>query len=149
MSDTRLEHHADANSALVLVGWSEGCDLEKLLLAEQSVEIDTQGVGGELGVQPRTQSPEGVRLMSTDPKVIGELAVHRLDDLAQPVQALGSGLWELLVLIPPRHAEQMHILRVIKRSRNWRAHIAFVAQRVQRTVFRQQFRPDRQISGVG
>jgi len=40
----------------MLVGEGEGFDLQKVGDAEQAVEIDAQGMSGELGVQARAEA---------------------------------------------------------------------------------------------
>jgi hypothetical protein len=39
---------------------SQGLDLQELRLTQQSVDIDTQGMSSELGIQASAQNPKGL-----------------------------------------------------------------------------------------
>ena len=57
--------------ALVLVGEGEGLDLEPVGVPQQAVEVEAEGVGGELGVEPGAQAREGMGVMTGEAELLG------------------------------------------------------------------------------
>jgi hypothetical protein len=66
-------------------GKGQGFDLQPVLLAEQPIEIETQGMGGQLGIQAGVQHPEAVSMIALNLKMLRQLPVHRFDDLADHI----------------------------------------------------------------
>ena len=83
----------------MLVGESELLDLQEVGIAQEPIEIDTEGVGSQLGLQAGTQAPERVRMVGFDIELLGQLAVDGLDDLAGAVQQVLDRIRDLLLLI--------------------------------------------------
>src|SRR5438874_188192 len=61
-------------SALVLVRESEGLEMEAVRIPEEAVEVDGEGVSGELAVQAGTEAVERVSVVLLDVQEVGELA---------------------------------------------------------------------------
>ena len=64
---------------------SQGLDLQESWLADQAVEIDTQGMCCELGVEASVQAPEGVSMIDFNLELAGELRIHGFNPLADGV----------------------------------------------------------------
>ena len=90
----------------MLVWEGKGLDLQEVLLTEQAVEIDAQGVGRQLGIKPSTQAPESMGMVDLDVKLLRELAINGLDDLADPVNRLPHGWRQLPLLVTTRQGTQ-------------------------------------------
>ena len=69
----------------MLNGKSQGLDLEEGRLADQAVEIDTQGMCCEFGVETSTQTPEGMSMIDFNLELAGELCIHGFNHLADRV----------------------------------------------------------------
>jgi hypothetical protein len=50
----------------MLVGESQGFDLQKVLPSHQTIEVDTQRMRGQLGIEPGTQAPKGMGMVDLD-----------------------------------------------------------------------------------
>ena len=59
--------------------------MQESWLADQAVEIDTQGMISEFGVEARAQAPEGMRMIGFNLELAGELCIHGFNDLADRV----------------------------------------------------------------
>jgi hypothetical protein len=70
----------------MLVWESQGFDLQALWLAQQSVDVNAQGMCGQFGVEPGTQAPEGMSVIDLDLEYFRKLAVDGFDHLAHPIQ---------------------------------------------------------------
>ncbi len=57
-------------------------DLQEVRIAEQAVEIDAKRMCGQLGIQPRDEPPERVRMIGLNAELFAQLTVDRFDDLA-------------------------------------------------------------------
>ena len=77
----------------------KGLDLQEVRVAKQTIDIDAQGMSGELGVETGTETPEGMGMVSLDVKLFGQLSVDGLDDLAHAVEEAPHGLRQLPFLI--------------------------------------------------
>ena len=64
---------------------SQGLDMQESRLADQAVEIDTQGMCCELGVKASAQAPERVSMIRFNPELAGELCIHGFNHLADRV----------------------------------------------------------------
>ncbi|MDQ2998698.1 MAG: hypothetical protein M3R61_16835 [Chloroflexota bacterium] len=81
-------------------------DPQPLGIAEQSIEIATQRMGRQLRVQAGTQPPKAGRVVGLNPKLFGQLVIHRLNDLAHLIDQPADSGWELGLLIASRQRQQ-------------------------------------------
>src|SRR6266508_2252914 len=84
----------------------ESLDLQPVRVAQETIQVDTQGMRRQFGPQPRTQPPERMRMVGLDPELLRQLSVDRLDDLTRPVQGPGYRGRELLLHVAPRQRQQ-------------------------------------------
>lgn len=87
----------------MLVGESERLDLESLGVSEEAIEVEAEGVRGELGVEPGAEAPERVGLMGGEAELLRQLVVDRLDDLAGAIEQTGRRGGQLAVLVATRY----------------------------------------------
>ncbi len=59
--------------------------MQESWLADQAVEIDTQGMCGEFSVEASAQAPEGMSMIDFNLELAGELCIHGLNHLADRV----------------------------------------------------------------
>ena len=64
---------------------SQGLDLQKSWLGDQAIEIDTQSMSGEFGVEASAQAPEGMGMINFNLELAGELCIHSFNQLADRV----------------------------------------------------------------
>ena len=64
---------------------SQGLDLQKGRLADQAIEIDTQGMCGEFSVEASAQAPEGMGMIDFNLELAGELCIEGFNHLADRV----------------------------------------------------------------
>src|SRR5689334_13941022 len=93
----------------------EFLDLKEVGLAQQAIDIDAQGMSSKLGVQTGAQTPEGVSMKGVSMsgfqlELLGELPIHRLDNLSYSVDTLGYRLGQLPVLVGTRHCHQADVI---------------------------------------
>ena len=69
--------------ALVLVGKGELLDAQPVGITEQTIEIDTYGMGGQFGVQAGTQTRKAMGVVVLKQKLLSQLAVDGLNNLAK------------------------------------------------------------------
>ena len=69
----------------MLIRESQGFDLQKVRLAQQSVDINTQGMRGQLAEQTGTQPPKGMGIILFNGKLAGQLPIDGFDQLADGV----------------------------------------------------------------
>lgn len=62
------------------MGEREVLDTQKIHVPQQTIEIDAEGLCGELGIEPRAQSPEGMSMIDLNVKLIVQLAIDGFDD---------------------------------------------------------------------
>jgi len=55
----------------MLVRESQGFDLQEVRLAQETIDVNTQGMRGELGIQAGTQAPKGIGMIGFDVKLLG------------------------------------------------------------------------------
>lgn len=69
-----------------MLDWkSQGLDLQESWLADQAIEIDTQGMCSEFGVEASAQTPERMRMIDFNLELAGELCIHGFNHLADRV----------------------------------------------------------------
>ena len=59
----------------------QSLDLQEGWLADQAVEIDTQGMCGQFSIEPSAQAPEGMSMIDFNMELTGELCIHRFNHL--------------------------------------------------------------------
>jgi len=64
---------------------SQGLDLQESGLADQAIEIDTQGMCSQFGVEASAQAPERMRMIDFNLELAGELRIHGFNHLADRV----------------------------------------------------------------
>jgi len=84
-----------------------------------------------------------------DVELLSELAVHRLDNLPHPVDALGHRLWQLPLLIGTRYSHQAHTVAQKQCLGHTLGDVPFVSHRIQVCMFFQQFIATLQVGNVG
>src|SRR5215204_2382512 len=80
--------------------------MKAVRVPEQTVDVQGEGVGGELAVEAGAEAIEGVGMVLLDVEEGGELAVDGLDDLAPAGLERGESRWELDALVLARHSQQ-------------------------------------------
>lgn len=85
----------------MLVRESQGFDLQEVRLAQETIDINAQGMSGEFGVQTGTQAPKRMGMIGFNVELLSQLAIHGFDDLAHCLhQSFDSGR-HLLFLVAP------------------------------------------------
>ena len=69
----------------MLVGEGQILDLQEIWLAQQTVDVDTEGMCGELGIESGTQPSKRMSMVGLDVQLLRELAIDGLNDLANRV----------------------------------------------------------------
>jgi hypothetical protein len=67
----------------VLVGKGELLDAQPVRITEQTIEIDTYGMGGQFGVQAGAQTRKAMGVVVLKQKLLSQLAVDSLNNLAK------------------------------------------------------------------
>ena len=68
-------------------------DLHTVLIPDQSIEIDRQGMRRQLRVQACTQAPKTMRMVRADPELLSQLAIDSFNHLPVCVVAAGHLGW--------------------------------------------------------
>ena len=92
----------------MLVWESQGFDLEEIRLTQQAVEVNTQGMSGQLAIQAGTQAPKGMRIIFLDPQLPEQLTIDCLDQLSDGIMQMLIALRDLLLLVGPRDRAQLN-----------------------------------------
>src|SRR6266540_5677697 len=124
-------------------------DVKEVLLPQQTIDVDTQSMSSQLGVQTGTQPPEGVSMVGLQLELLDQLAVDRLDDLPHAVEALRHRLGQLLLLVGTGHGHQADAVALKKGIGHTLADVPLVCHSIQVGVFLQQFISALQVSNVG
>jgi hypothetical protein len=124
-------------------------DVKEVLLTQQTIDVDAQGMSSQFGVQTGTQTPKGVSMVGLNVELSNELTIHRFDYLPNAGDALGHHPWQLAVLIGSGHAHQADAI-AFQQSIGYRlADVPFVSHSVQISVLLQQFITRLQVSHIG
>ena len=107
---------------------SQGLDLQEVRLADQAVEIDTQGMSSEFGVEASTQAPEGMRMIDFNLELAGELGIHGFNHLADRVVETVYVAWQLFVLILSRDRGELDAVVLPQVSSFFGTDISFITQ---------------------
>lgn len=79
----------------MLNGKSQCLDLQEGRLTQQAVDVNTQRMSRQFGVEASTQTPKGVCVIGFDLELIGELCIHRLNHLADRIVKTLDRAWQL------------------------------------------------------
>ena len=69
----------------MLAGKGEHLDFQRLRLSHELVEVDGQGMSGQLGQQSGAQPPKRVSMVELDLKLFGQLTVDGFHNLTSTV----------------------------------------------------------------
>ena len=96
----------------MLVVW-EGArlEVEDISDAEQAIEPDTQGMGGELGVAACGETAQAVGVVGLNMQLERKLVVDSLDQLAQMGVQVATRLGGTSALVAARYAHQRDVAR--------------------------------------
>ena len=64
---------------------SQGLDLQESGFTDQAIEIDTQGMSSEFGIEASSQAPERMRMIDFNLELAGKLCIHGFNHLADRV----------------------------------------------------------------
>ncbi len=79
----------------------QGFDAQRLGHTKQAVEVEAEGVGGQLRVEPGAQAPKALGMVHLNAELLSQLAIDRLRNLAGPVQRPPDRLRHLALLGAP------------------------------------------------
>ena len=133
----------------MLVGKRECLDLQEVWVPQQSIQMNAQGVCSQLGIEAGTQPPEAMGMIDFDVKLLGQLPIHRLNDLPERVEHLLGGPRLLSFLVAARQGEQAHPLVLPEFGGFGGTDVAFVAYHLQVGMLAEQLKADFQVAGVG
>src|SRR5215210_1531153 len=108
----------------------QSLDLQEGRLADQAVDIDTQGMCCEFGVEASAQAPEGMRMINFNLELTGELCIHGFNHLANRVVETAQGVRQLFLLIPSRNSCELDAVVLPEVSCFFGTEIGFIAQNV-------------------
>lgn len=134
---------------LMLNRESQRLDLQEIGIPEQAIEIDTQGMGCELGEKPGAQPPKGMGVIDLNVELLDQLTIDGLDDLPDGIEGFPNGRWRLVGLVTSRQGHEFEAVVLEQLPRQIGADVALVAKDSQIGVFGQQFSTHRQIRGTG
>ena len=77
----------------------ERFDLQESRFAGQAIDIDTQGMRSQFGIQASAQTPEGMSVIDLNIELAGELCIDSFNHLADRIVSVLQGVWKLLLLI--------------------------------------------------
>ena len=66
----------------MLVGKSQSLDLQEVRLSQQSIDVDTESVRCELGIEPGAKPSKRVSMIGLNIQLLGELSIDGLNNLA-------------------------------------------------------------------
>jgi len=152
-ANTRDGHRSGAYCTyylgLMLVREGKGLDLEDIVLAEQAVEVEAEGVSGEFGVQAGSEARERVGVVDRNVELFLELVVDGLDDLASAIEHVADGRGQLPLLIPTRDGEEGDLALLPEGGGNHCTNVGLVGDDIEVGVLVQQFLADGQVAGIG
>ena len=128
---------------------SQRLDLQEGRLAEQTVEVEAQGMCGQFGVEASAQTPEGMGMVDFDVELIGKLGIQRFNHLANRVEKALASPWQLLLLIAARNGFEFNPVLLPQVGSFGCTDIGFIAQDLQVGVFNQQLKADFQVVFIG
>ncbi len=97
-------------------------------LAGDDVEIEAEGMRGQLRLQAREQSRQTLGLVCLDVELPRQLTIDRFDHLSEVAHQSRQPIWQLLVLIVALWREQPHAMQLVQLALQQRIDVRFVAQ---------------------
>lgn len=128
---------------------SQLLDVKEVMLTQQAVEVDAQGMSSQLAVQTSTQPPEGMSMIALHTELLNQLAVDCLDDLPHTCDARGHPRRQLLPLVSTRYAHQAQAIAFKKSIGHRLRNVAFVRYCHQVGVFLQKVISTLQVRDIG
>ena len=86
---------------------SQGLDLQEGWLPEQTIDVDTQCMRRQFGVEASAYAPKGVGVIDFNVELIGELCIHRFNHLTHRVVKALDRARQLLLLIAARNGFEL------------------------------------------
>jgi len=133
----------------MLIRKSQCFDLKEIWLTQQAIDVNAQGMSGQLAVQTGTQPPKGMGVVLLNRELPGQLAVDRLDQLTDGIVEMLESRRNLLFLVCSRDGAQHDAVFLPQFCRYLCTDIAFVAQHLLVGMFTQQLKTGFQIGRVG
>ena len=81
----------------------ERFDLQEGRFADQAVDVDTQGMRSQFGIQSSAQTPECMGVIDLNIELAGELCIDSFNHLADRVVKTLDRAWQLFLLIAARN----------------------------------------------
>lgn len=132
-----------------LVGKGQRLDLQEIWLTQHTVDVDTEGVRCEFGVESGTQPSKRMSMVGLDVQLLRELAIDGLNDLANRVVETSEFSGQLLFLITSRQCAQADSIKLPEFGCFVCADVALVTDDLQIGVFRQEFKADVEVGSTG
>ena len=133
----------------MLVREGEGLDLEDIVFSKEAVEVEAEGVSGQLGVQAGGEARKRVGVVDLNVELLLELVVDGLDDLASAIEHAADGWGQLPLLVAARDGEEGDPALLPEGSGKHGTNGGLVSADVEVGVLAQQFLADGQVAGIG
>ena len=138
----------------MLVGERQSLDLQEVGVAEQAVEVEAEGVGGQLRVQAGGEARKRVGVVDLNVELLLELVVDGLDDLASARPHAGTrhaadGWGQLPLLVAAGDGEEGDPALLPEGSGKHGTNGGLVSADGEVGVLAQQFLADGQVAGIG
>ena len=106
----------------------ERFDLQESRFADQAVDVDTQGMRSQFGIQASAQTPKGMSVIDLNIELAGKLCIDRFNHLADRILSVFQGAWKLLLLITTWNGCELNAVLFPKLSCFLGTDIGFIAQ---------------------
>ena len=133
----------------MLVRGGEGLDLEDIVFSKEAVEVEAEGVSGQLGVQAGGEARKRVGVVDLNVELLLELVVDGLDDLASAIEHAADGWGQLPLLVAAGDGEEGDPALLPEGSGKHCTNGGLVSDDVEVGVLAQQFLADGQVAGIG
>jgi hypothetical protein len=128
---------------------SQGFDMQKVLLPQKAIDINTQRMSRQLAVQAGTQTPKGMGEILFDGKLPGQLPIDGFDQLANSIVKMLKGWRKLLFLVRSRNSAQDDPVFVPQILGFGSADVGFVTQHLQVEMLLEQLKSSFQVAAIG
>ena len=133
----------------MLVRGGEGLDLEDIVFSKEAVEVEAEGVSGQLGVQAGGEARKRVGVVDLNVELLLELVVDGLDDLASAIEHAADGWGQLPLLVAAGDGEEGDPALLPEGGGKHCTNVGFVSDDIEVRVLAQQFLADGQVAGIG
>ena len=133
----------------MLVRGGEGLDLEDIVFSKEAVEVEAEGVSGQLGVQAGGEARKRVGVVDLNVELLLELVVDGLDDLASAIEHAADGWGQLPLLVAAGDGEEGDPALLPEGSGKHGTNGGLVSADGEVGVLAQQFLADGQVAGIG